>query len=602
MADEQKRYLDQNGLARLVANMDVAYAKSSHGHTVSEITDLTATATELNYMDGVTSNVQTQLNGKAASGHTHSAYVNQNAFSNVVVGSTTIAADSATDTLTLVAGSNVTLTPDESGDSITIAAKDTTYSDATTSAHGLMTAAMVTKLNGIAAGAQVNQNAFSKVTVGSTTVEADNATDTLTLVAGTNVTITPDATNDKITITAKDTTYSAATTSAPGLMSAADKTKLDGIATGANKYTLPVAGSALGGVKSGTDITVDSSGNVSVNNDSHSHSASTITSVNASAITGVIAAANLPSYVDDVIEGYYSSSKFYKTKGSDGTYSSEITGESGKIYVDLNNNKTYRWSGTAYAVISETLALGETSSTAYRGDRGATAYTHATSDTGKALTSGLYKITTSARGHVTAGTTVVKSDITALGIPAQDTTYSDATTSVHGLMSTADKAKLDGIAANANNYSLPLATSSVRGGVKIGYTQSGKNYPVQLSNEQMYVNVPWTDTHYASKNVVGSSTATSNTTTALTNGNVYLNSVENGAVTSAHKISGTGGVTVTTDTSGNIAVNHGTGAGYKHIPSGGAAGNILQWSSAGTAVWASIECITNDEIDAMFAS
>ena len=601
MADEQKRYLDQNGLARLVANMDVAYAKSSHGHTVSEITDLTATATELNYMDGVTSNVQTQLNGKAASGHTHSAYVNQNAFSNVVVGSTTIAADSATDTLTLVAGSNVTLTPDESGDSITIAAKDTTYSDATTSAHGLMTAAMVTKLNGIASGAQVNQNAFSKVTVGSTTVEADNATDTLTLVAGTNVTITPDATNDKITITAKDTTYSAATTSAPGLMSAADKTKLDGIATGANKYTLPVAGSALGGVKSGTDITVDSSGNVSVNNDSHSHSASTITSVNASAITGVIAAANLPSYVDDVIEGYYSSSKFYKTKGSDGTYSSEITGESGKIYVDLNTNKTYRWSGSAYAVISETLALGETSSTAYRGDRGKVAYDHASAK-GSAFASGLYKITTNEHGHVTAATAVAKADITGLGIPAQDTTYSDATTSVHGLMSTADKAKLDGIAANANNYSLPLATADTRGGVKVGYTTSGKNYAVQLSSEKMYVNVPWTDTHYASKNVVGSSTATSNTTTALTNGNVYLNSVENGAVTSAHKISGTGSVTVTTDTSGNIAVNHSTGAGHKHIPSGGAAGNILQWSASGTAVWASIESITNDEIDAMFAS
>lgn len=44
-------------------------------------------------------------------------------------------------------------------------------------------------------------------------------------------------------------------------------------------------------------------------------------------------------------------------------------------------------------------------------------------------------------------------------------------------------------------YTLPLATASVRGGVKIGYTASGKNYPVQLSNEQMYVNVPWTDTN-----------------------------------------------------------------------------------------------------------
>ena len=323
-------------------------------------------------------------------------------------------------------------------------------------------------------------------------------------------------------------------------------------------------------------------------NSSHTHAAADITSVNASAITGVIASANLPSYVDDVLE-YSAKANF------------PATGEAGKIYVDTATNLTYRWGGSSYVEISPSLALGETSSTAYQGDRGKIAYDHASAK-GSAFASGLYKITTNEHGHVTAATAVAKADITGLGIPAQDTTYSDATTSVHGLMSTADKAKLDGIAANANNYSLPLATADTRGGVKVGYTTSGKNYAVQLSSEKMYVNVPWTDTHYASKNVVGSSTATSNTTTALTNGNVYLNSVENGAVTSAHKISGTGSVTVTTDTSGNIAVNHSTGAGHKHIPSGGAAGNILQWSASGTAVWASIESITNDEIDAMFAS
>ncbi len=87
----------------------------------------------------------------------------------------------------------------------------------------------------------VNQNAFSNVKIGDSTISADNATDTLTLTAGTNVTLTPDTTNDKVTITAKDTTYSAATTSAAGLMSATDKTKLDGIATGANKTTVDSA-------------------------------------------------------------------------------------------------------------------------------------------------------------------------------------------------------------------------------------------------------------------------------------------------------------------------------------------------------------------------
>ena len=44
-----------------------------------------------------------------------------------------------------------------------------------------------------------------------------------------------------------------------------------------------------------------------------------------------------------------------------------------------------------------------------------------------------------------------------------------------------------------NNYSLPLGSSSTRGGFKIGYSESGKNYPVELSSEKMYVNVPWTD-------------------------------------------------------------------------------------------------------------
>lgn len=109
---------------------------------------------------------------------------------------------------------------------------------------------------------------------------------------------------------------------------------------------------------------------------SYSYSEITGTIDATSKLSGVIPAANLPGYVDDVIEGYYSSTKFYKTKNSDGTYSTEIAGEAGKIYTDLNTNKIYRWSGSAFAVISDTIALGETSSTAYRGDRGKVAYDH----------------------------------------------------------------------------------------------------------------------------------------------------------------------------------------------------------------------------------
>lgn len=216
---------------------------------------LTISATDTTYGLATTStaglmsaNDKAKLNGLNPAGE-----ANQNAFSYVKVGSDTVAADAKMDTLELIAGTNVTLTPDTTNDTVTIAATDTTYSDATTSASGLMSSSDKTKLNGIATGAEVNQNAFSNVKVGSTTVAADGKTDTLELVAGSNVTLTPDATNDKVTIAATDTTYSAATTSAAGLMSASDKTKLDGIATGATANTGTVTSVATGvGLTGGT--------------------------------------------------------------------------------------------------------------------------------------------------------------------------------------------------------------------------------------------------------------------------------------------------------------------------------------------------------------
>lgn len=198
---------------------------------------------------------------------------------------------------------------------------------ATTSANGLMSSGDKTKLEGIAAGAEVNQNAYSTVTVGSTAIAATGKKDNITVVAGENVTLTPDSAKKQYTISAKDTTYGVATANANGLMSAEMVNKLNGIALGANNYVHP---------------------------------------------------------------------------------------------------------------------------------------THTAHD------SGLYKVTVDEQGHVSDATEVVKGDITALGIPAQDTTYSAATSSADGLMSAADKAKLDGIAANANKYELPTASATTLGGVKIG--------------------------------------------------------------------------------------------------------------------------------------
>lgn len=89
-----------------------------------------------------------------------------------------------------------------------------------------------------------------------------SAAKTINVVAGSNVTLTPTA--GQLSISAKDTTYAVATTSANGLMSSAMVTKLNGVATNANNYSLPTAtSSVLGGVKTGSNIT-NSSGTISL--------------------------------------------------------------------------------------------------------------------------------------------------------------------------------------------------------------------------------------------------------------------------------------------------------------------------------------------------
>lgn len=144
--------------------------------------------------------------------------------------------------------------------------------------------------------------------------------------------------------------------------------------------------------------------------------------------SGIIPSAQLPSYVDDVIEV----DTFSNLPG---------TGESGKIYIVQDTNLTYRWSGTAYVQISKSLALGETSSTAYPGDKG------------KATTDKLNKTS----DKVVVGPTTVnpstdkivlkyQTHFTSTNSDSEDShTINAATTSQAGLMSSSDKTKLDGL-------------------------------------------------------------------------------------------------------------------------------------------------------------
>ncbi len=211
----------------------------------------------------------------------------------------------------------------------------------------------------------------------------------------------------------------------------------------------------------------------------------------------------LPSFVSDVLE-FPTMDDF------------PPTGEQGKIYIDDSTDREYRWTGAKYREVSKntdtTYELSKSGSTiTLTGSDGSkttvtdadTVYTHpghtahdngfykvTVDSTGhvsetKAVTkeditgldipgqdtvythpthtphpNGLYKVTVDGEGHVTEAAEVVKDDIVGLGIPGTDTTYKDATQAEHGLMTAADKAKLDGIAEGATNVTVDSALSA----------------------------------------------------------------------------------------------------------------------------------------------
>ena len=105
-----------------------------------------------------------------------------------------------------------------------------------------------------------------------------------------------------------------------------------------------------------------------------------------------------------------------------------VSGDTSKLYVVKANKQVYVWTGQAYTEAS--LSLGSNSTDAFRGDYGQAAYIHGVTNKGSAYTSGLYKITTNAEGHVTSATPVVKADITALGIPGSVNSASAVGTTV----------------------------------------------------------------------------------------------------------------------------------------------------------------------------
>jgi hypothetical protein len=142
-----------------------------------------------------------------------------------------------------------------------------------------------------------------------------------------------------------------------------NKTEIDYKITNANVLSATKWTTArtltLGGHATGS-VVMDGSQNILLSVDIKRGAANGIAELDSN---GKVPAAQLPSFVDNIVEA--------TTKAN-----FPAIGESSKIYVDKSTNITYRWGGTAYVEISQSLALGENSSTAFRGDYGKIAYDH----------------------------------------------------------------------------------------------------------------------------------------------------------------------------------------------------------------------------------
>ena len=338
-----------------------------------------------------------------------------------------------------------------------IPAQDTTYAAATTAAAGLMTAAMVTKLNGIATGANAYTHptytsaasGLYKVAVdgtghvsGATAVaKADitglgiPASDTtyaaFTSAAAGLVPAASSGTTNYATSgyvltgagwkagtkynTDNNTTYAAVTTAANGLMTSTDKTKLDSVAASANNYTHPTYTSAASGFRK---FTVDATGHVSA---TAAVTKSDITALGIPESDTNTTYAAFTSAAAGLVPAASSGTTNYATSGY------VLTGAGWKAGTKYNTNTTYGAATTAANGLMTSAMVTKLNGIA----TGANAYTHPSYTS---YASGLRKFTVDASGHVSATAAVAKADITDLGIPAQDTTYAAFTSAATGLV------------------------------------------------------------------------------------------------------------------------------------------------------------------------
>lgn len=202
---------------------------------------------------------------------------------------------------------------------------------------------------------------------------------------------------------------------------------------------------------------------------------------------GLIPASQLPSYVDDVIDVYATYTK--SDTGiltdievfSDSGKTEPITGESGKIYIDVENNYQFRWTGTQYAPVGAPTVIGEVAGTAYDGSKGKAIADKINEHVAK--TDNPHNVTKAQIGLDNVDNTSDKlkpiSDATQLALNEKVDKVAGKSLTSNDFTDTL-KNKLDGIAANANNYSLPTASETELGGVMVDSAlNSTSTNPVQ---------------------------------------------------------------------------------------------------------------------------
>ena len=217
---------------------------------------------------------------------------------------------------------------------------------------------------------------------------------------------------------------------------------------------------------------------------------------------GLIPSSQLPGFVDEIIEGYRNPTDglFYE----EASFTTPIAGAEGKIYVDLTSKKIFRWGGqvSGFVEISESLALGETSGTAYEGSKG-----KALADKLDGISAGANKVEASeTNGNI-------KIDGTETTVFTPDT----ASGSQAGYMSAADFTKLGGVSTGANK----VEASETNGNIKIDGTETNVFTPDNASASQAGYMSAADFTKLA-----GISGGSTKVEASATNGNIKIDDVE----------------------------------------------------------------------------